>query len=40
EAMAHRKRPIIGLQFHPEVEHTEYGMQIFKNFIGICEENR
>ena len=40
EAMAHRNKPIIGLQFHPEVEHTEFGTEIFKNFIKICEENR
>jgi len=32
-----RKRKIIGLQFHPEVEHTENGSQILKNFVGICE---
>lgn len=25
-----------GLQFHPEIEHTEIGMQILKNFIAIC----
>ncbi len=25
-----------GLQFHPEIEHTEIGMQILKNFIEIC----
>jgi GMP synthase (glutamine-hydrolysing) len=31
------KRKIIGLQFHPEVEHTEYGLQILKNFIAICQ---
>jgi len=28
---------IFGLQFHPEVEHTEFGNQILKNFIEICE---
>ena len=27
---------IIGLQFHPEVEHTEFGKQIIKNFVEIC----
>lgn len=29
-------RKIFGLQFHPEVEHTEYGLQILNNFIEIC----
>ncbi|MGC9060824.1 MAG: GMP synthase subunit A [Thermoplasmata archaeon] len=36
EAMQHKARPIYGVQFHPEVEHTQYGDQIFKNFIGLC----
>jgi GMP synthase (glutamine-hydrolysing) len=38
QAMRHTKKPFYGLQFHPEVEHTEYGEQIFKNFISLCEE--
>ncbi|HVQ00236.1 MAG TPA: GMP synthase subunit A [Candidatus Thermoplasmatota archaeon] len=37
QAMRHKKRKLYGLQFHPEVEHTEYGEQIFKNFIALCE---
>lgn len=37
QAMQHKTKPFFGLQFHPEVEHTEYGNQIFKNFIKICE---
>ncbi len=37
QAMRSLKKPFYGLQFHPEVEHTEYGEQIFKNFIGLCE---
>ncbi|MEM0447198.1 MAG: hypothetical protein QXT71_01405 [Thermoplasmata archaeon] len=24
-----------GLQFHPEVENTEYGKEIFQNFLKI-----
>jgi len=38
QAMRHKKKPFYGLQFHPEVEHTEYGEQIFKNFVKICEK--
>jgi GMP synthase (glutamine-hydrolysing) len=36
EAMAHMKRPLFGLQFHPEVEHTEHGESIFQNFVSLC----
>ncbi|MBN2600010.1 MAG: GMP synthase subunit A [Candidatus Thermoplasmatota archaeon] len=38
QAMKHKKRHFYGLQFHPEVEHTQYGDQIFKNFIQLCKE--
>lgn len=38
QAMKHNKKPFYGLQFHPEVEHTEYGEQIFKNFINLCKK--
>ena len=31
-----KDKRIFGLQFHPEVEHTEFGNQILKNFIEIC----
>jgi GMP synthase (glutamine-hydrolysing) len=36
QALKHKTKPFYGVQFHPEVEHTEYGEQMFKNFIGIC----
>lgn len=33
------KKNIYLLQFHPEVKHTEYGIQILKNFVfEICKE--
>lgn len=35
-AVCHRERRIYGLQFHPEVTHTNCGEQILKNFIDIC----
>ena len=36
-AVKHRKRPIYGLQFHPEVTHTEQGGQLLANFVKeVC----
>jgi GMP synthase (glutamine-hydrolysing) len=39
-AIADSKRKLYGLQFHPEVQHTEYGMKILGNFLDICGCNR
>lgn len=36
QAFVHKTRPIFGLQFHPEVENTQFGRRIFENFIEIC----
>ncbi|MEW5937493.1 MAG: GMP synthase subunit A [Candidatus Thermoplasmatota archaeon] len=36
QAFEHLDRPIFGVQFHPEVEHTEHGYEIFKNFLKLC----
>ena len=38
QAMRHKNKPLYGLQFHPEVEHTEFGERIFSNFVKICEK--
>jgi len=36
-AMANDDRKLYGVQFHPEVTHTEYGRQILNNFLfQIC----
>jgi GMP synthase (glutamine-hydrolysing) len=37
--MRHRDRPLFGLQFHPEVEHTQFGSDIFRNFLKECENS-
>jgi len=36
-AVHHREKPFYGIQFHPEVSHTEQGQSILKNFcFKIC----
>lgn len=35
EAMRHDSRPVFGVQFHPEVWHTEHGELILRNFLEI-----
>ena len=36
-AFGDEKRGIYGVQFHPEVNHTQYGTQILKNFLyNVC----
>jgi GMP synthase (glutamine-hydrolysing) len=37
-AVRHRRLPIFGLQFHPEVSHTPYGSLLLGNFLDrICQ---
>ena len=38
EAVRCRDRPIYAVQFHPEVEHTEYGAEMFQNFLDIIKD--
>lgn len=35
-AVALDERKIYGIQFHPEVTHSKFGMKILDNFISIC----
>ncbi len=37
-AIKHRDKDIYGLQFHPEVNHTQHGVKVLKNFVyHICQ---
>ncbi|QHE50954.1 glutamine-hydrolyzing GMP synthase [Pontibacillus sp. HMF3514] len=37
-AMSHQERSLYGVQFHPEVRHSEYGNDLLKQFVfQICE---
>ena len=33
QAIKHQRKPRYGLQFHPEVNNTEYGEKIIENFV-------
>lgn len=35
-AYENKDRKIFGIQFHPEVVHTQFGIDILKNFVRIC----
>jgi len=36
EVFEHKTKPIFGIQFHPEVDNTQFGREIFRNFLEIC----
>lgn len=38
QAMVNSDNTIFGVQFHPEVKHTEKGIEVFKNFIQACKK--
>jgi len=36
EAMKHRQKPLYGIQFHAEVNDTQYADEIYANFVRVC----
>jgi GMP synthase (glutamine-hydrolysing) len=38
QAIKYLKKPFYGVQFHPEVEHTQCGYEIFKNYLSLCKK--
>ncbi len=38
EAIAHRDRPLFGIQWHPEVSHTFEGRRVYENFDAVCRD--
>jgi GMP synthase (glutamine-hydrolysing) len=39
QAIRHGTKQWFGLQFHPEVNDTEHGDEIFQNFLDICKRH-
>jgi GMP synthase (glutamine-hydrolysing) len=35
QAVKHGEKPYYGVQFHPEVNNTEHGEEIYKNFVRV-----
>ena len=40
QAIKHNEKPQYGVQFHPEVNNTEHGEEIFRNFLKTIKTGR
>jgi len=40
QAMENDAGDRFGLQFHPEVDHSEFGTKMFENFVEVCNSKR
>ena len=40
QAMQNEDLNRFGLQFHPEVNDTEFGSNIFENFVSLCKSSK
>lgn len=40
EAVSCLTRPLFGVQYHPEVENSEYGAELFQNFLEIIKSQK
>jgi GMP synthase (glutamine-hydrolysing) len=40
EAMRHKSKPLFGVQWHPEVSHTEKGILLLQNFLEVCRQRK
>lgn len=40
QGMENEKGDRFGLQFHPEVNDSEFGKEMFENFVEVCRESR
>ncbi|TFH40931.1 MAG: GMP synthase subunit A [ANME-2 cluster archaeon] len=38
EAIRHKTKPLFGVQWHPEVSHTEKGNELLQNFFEVCKQ--